>query len=80
MFWHCETKKFDGKTWYPPVLSINSFATGKCLKHSTEGFPYELLRYCETKQFRRKIGMTDRTLILKNFFLPEDDETLNVSP
>ena len=38
----------------PPVLSINFFATGNFLKHSTEGFPYHILRHCETKNLRRK--------------------------
>ncbi len=38
----------------PPLLSINFFATGKFLKHSTEGFLYEMFRYCKTKNFRRK--------------------------
>ena len=32
----------------PPLLSINFSATGNFLKHSTEGFPYEVFRYCET--------------------------------
>ena len=50
-------KIFDGKSWYslPPLLSINFFATGKFLKHSTEGFLYEIFRYCKTKIFQRKI-------------------------
>ena len=48
-------KIFDGKSWYSPFLSINFFATGNFLKHSTEGFPYEISRHCETKNFRRKI-------------------------
>ena len=39
----------------PPHSSINFFATGKFLKHSTEGFLYEIFRYCKTKNFRRKI-------------------------
>ena len=39
----------------PPPLSINFIATGKFLKHSTEGFLYEMFRYCKTKNFRRKI-------------------------
>ena len=51
-------KKFDRKSWYPPVLSSNSLTTGKCLIHSTEGFLYDLLRYCETKQVRRTIVTT----------------------
>ena len=35
----------------PPFLSINFFATGIILKQSTQGFPYEILRHCETKYF-----------------------------
>ena len=34
-----------------PLLSINFFAPGNLLKHSTQGFPYEIFRYCETKIF-----------------------------
>ena len=79
MLRYCETKKFDGKTWYPPVLSINSFATGKCLKHSTEGFLYELLRYCETKQVRRKIVTAAPSLTLYNFPYQSFSETQKVS-
>ena len=39
----------------PPLLSINFFANGNFLRHSTEGFLYEIFRYCETKKFRHKI-------------------------
>ena len=45
----------DGNFWYSPFLSINFFANGKFLKHSTEGFSYESFRQYETKNFRRKI-------------------------
>ena len=48
-------KIFDRKSWYSPLLSINFLATGNFLKHSTEGFPYEIFRHCETKNFRQKI-------------------------
>ena len=62
-------KTFDGKidTHPFPILSIKFFANRKFLKHTTEGFLYEKLRYCETKQYGRKIGMADRALILKDF-------------
>ena len=60
-------KKFDRKSWYPPVLSSNSLTTGKCLIHSTEGFLYDLLRYCETKQVRRTIVTTAPSLIPYKF-------------
>ena len=33
------------------LLSINFFAPGNILKHSTQEFPYETFRYCETKIF-----------------------------
>ena len=39
----------------PSLLSINFFVTRNFLKHSIEGFLYEMFRYCETKNFRRKI-------------------------
>ena len=47
---------FDGNFRYSPspFLSINFFATRNFLKHSTEGFLYEMFRYCETKNFDRK--------------------------
>ena len=49
-------KIFDGNSWYsPPLLSINFFATEKFLKHSTEGFAYEIFRHCQTKKFRPKL-------------------------
>ena len=51
-------KIFDGKSWYSPpprrLLSINFLATGNFLKHSTEGFTYQIFRHCETKNFDRK--------------------------
>ena len=39
----------------PSLLSINFFATVNFLKHSTEGFPYEIFWHCETKKFWQKI-------------------------
>ena len=42
----------------PHISSINFLATGKFLKHSTEGFPSETFWHCETKNFRRKILIT----------------------
>ena len=57
MFRYCETKNFRRKILIlpPPLLSINFFAAGNFLKHSTEGFTYKIFRHCETKNFRRKI-------------------------
>ena len=57
-FRHCETKNFQRKVLTPPpphLLSINFLATGNFLKHSTEGFPYEIFRQCEAKNFGQKI-------------------------
>ena len=46
---------FDPKWWYPPpVLSINFFATGNFLKHSTEGFPTIFFGTVRQKNLRRK--------------------------
>ena len=68
-FRHCETKIFDGKSWYCPPrhLSINIFATGNFLKHSTEGFTYQIFRHCETIKFRQKIENREITLWCINF-------------
>ena len=50
----------DGNFWFflppPSPLSINffAFANGKFLKHSTEGFSYELFWHCETRNCWRK--------------------------
>ena len=48
-------KLFDGNSWYSPLLSINFFATGKFLKHGTEGFPFQTFQQCDTKSFRRTL-------------------------
>ena len=37
-------KNIDGKFWYSPFLSINFFANGKFLKHSTEVSSYGSFR------------------------------------
>ena len=52
LFGTVRLKNFDGKSLYspPPLLSINFFATGNCLKHRSEGFLYEIFRHCETKK------------------------------
>ena len=34
----------------PPLSYPNFFATGNFLKHSTEGFTYQIFRHCETKK------------------------------
>ncbi len=64
-------KKFSTEnldTLPPPHSSINFFATGKFLKHSTEGFLYEMFRYCKTKNFRWKILILPPLLLSMNFF------------
>ena len=43
----------------PPVLSINFFATGIFLKHSTEEFTDKVFWYCETKIFDKKSWYND---------------------
>ena len=37
------------------LSSINFLDTGIFLKHSSEVFPYEVFRYCDTKRIRQKI-------------------------
>ena len=59
-FWYpedCETLKYSptksfGNLDTPslPLSSQNFFDAGIFLKHSTEGFLYEVFRYCETKK------------------------------
>ena len=62
-------KKFSTENLYtPPLLSINFLATGNFLKHSREGFPYEIFRHCETKNFQRKILILPNPLSYSNFF------------
>ena len=67
---HCETKNFRQKIFKlpPPLLSINFFATGNFLKHSTEGLTYQIFRHCERKKFRQKIENRDITLWSIKFF------------
>ena len=82
-FRHCETKNFRRKILKlspPPLLSINFFATGNFLKHSTEGFTYQFFRHCKTKKFRQKIENRDITSEAQNFSIPEINETLKGSP
>ena len=58
----------DRISWYSLFLSIDSFATGKIPKHSTELLLYETFRLCETKKFRRKILTLTPSLLAVNFF------------
>ena len=47
------TENFD-----TPFISIEIFATGEVLKHSTEVFAYEIFRHCEINFCRWKILIT----------------------
>ena len=51
-FRHCETKIFDGETWYP-LVCIEFFNIPIVLKHWKDA--HKSFRHCETKNFRRKI-------------------------
>ena len=48
-------KFFDGKSRYSPFLIINLLANDNFPKHSTGLFAYDVIRYCETKNFWQKI-------------------------
>ena len=65
---------FDGKSWYSPLLSINFFATGIFLTHSTEGFTrkFSALWY---KKFSTENLDTPPPLIHKLFRYREFSET-----
>ena len=58
----------DRNSWYSPFLSIDFFATGKILKHSTEALLYEMFRHCETKIFRRKKSWLFPFLLIHKLF------------
>ena len=51
------TRKIDSPHSF---LLISFFTSGIILNHSKERFIYEMLRYCETKQNRRKILIPSR--------------------
>ena len=81
-FRHFETKIFRRKFLIlplPPSLSINFFTSEKVLKHSTEWLLYEMLRSCETKQFRWKIVILTPSLIVYSFRYQKFSETQKVS-
>ena len=48
------TENLDTPSLLPPLIH-KLFAPGNLLKHSTQGFPYEIFLYCETKVFLEKI-------------------------
>ena len=83
-FFATETKNFRWKiAILPSFLSINFFATGNVLKHSTEGFLYEMFRYCGTKKIWRKIVIlppSSSPLIHKIFRFQKFSETQKGSP
>ena len=65
------------------LLSINFLSTGKLMKHSTERFPYGILRHCQTKNFDRKSWyfLPPPTSSHPKFFsIPGISETLGGSP
>ena len=62
----------------PPLLSINFLATGRFLKHSTEGFTYQIYRHCETKNFGRKNVIPPS--MHKYFRYPKISETFKGCP
>ena len=47
-------KFFGGTSWYSPFLFINLLANDNLPKHSTGLFAYDVIRYCETKNFWQK--------------------------
>ena len=64
----------------PFLISIHFFSTGNFLEHSTEGFPYEVFRYCEKNQLRRKIVIPTPLSYPLHFSIPEINETLKETP
>ena len=59
----------DRNSWYSLFLSIDFFATGKILKHSTEGLLYEMFQHFETTNFSRKILTTPPPSTLSSILL-----------
>ena len=51
MFWYCETRIFQRKSWYPIAWN---FSIPEIFWY-TEEFLYEIFQYCETKNCRQKI-------------------------
>ena len=43
------TENHDTPSLLSPPLVFSFFAPGNLLKHSTQGFPFEIFRYCEKK-------------------------------
>ena len=68
-------KNIDRNSWYSPFISIDFFAAGKILKHSTEGLLYETFRHCETKIFRGKSWYFPLPFIHKQFRNQKNSET-----
>ena len=65
-FRSCETKNFDGKSWYPPLVSIFFFRTRKILKNRMVSWRF--FRSCEMKK------IFDKTVKLSfawKFLIPE---------
>ena len=68
IFGTARQKIFDGESWYPPLLSINFFATGLFLKHGSEEFHYEVFRHCEKKFLTENRDTTPPPVSSINFF------------
>ena len=69
-------KYFDGKSWYsPPPSYPSTFFIPETFWY-TEGFLYEIIRYCETKQFWQKIVIPAPSLIPHIFRYQKFSETL----
>ena len=72
----------DLNTSYP-LSSINFFAAGTLLEHSTEVFPYEIFRNCETNFIRQALVTLPHSppiLILNCFGFKKFCETQKGSP
>ena len=66
--------------FFVPILSIDFFATGKILKHSTEGLLYERFQHYETTNFSTKILTSPLHTLIYTFSISEINERLKGSP
>ena len=70
----------DRCSWYSPFLSIDFFATGKILKHSTEGLLHETFQHYETTNFSPKVLTSPLHTLIYTFSISEINERLKGSP
>ena len=63
-----KTISTESRATTPHLLPKNSLAKGKIEKHSTHWFPYEVFRYCETKNPQQKIRKRWHNPLKNNFF------------